>query len=471
MKQKHIFVTDFTLRDFNGSFKDATEIAKLLDSSGVSTIVTMPIKKQEKDSLLLRTLSQVVEKATLCVPIEADKLTEENIALAIYAVESAQKHAICLEIPTSDVQMEFLAHAKPKALMAKLASAIDFAKTQTAVYVSMLDSTRTDFDFIKELVDLCIKHGVAGINFSDDASYLTPSECAQCVVNLRKNCIVPDNMALFSNSSDILSLGLANSFIALDNGMDGICTSFYEQKAPTLFVFANLLKTVKKFDSNLKLTEITQISIKIGKILEQYKENPTKKSSSPFVIESNLRDSTQQFTPLGESTTIKELQEATEKLGYTLSDDSIVNVYEAFYPLAKKKPVTASELEAIIATSSMRVKAIYALSNFVVTCGDNIATTATVHVKFEGQLLTGLATGAGPIDAVFKALEQAIGLHYELDDFQIAAVTEGKEALGRTIVKLRSKGRIYAGLGLSANIIESSISAYLSALNKIHSEG
>lgn len=468
MKRK--FVTDFTLRDFNGSFKDGAEIAKLLDKSGVSTIITMPIREQEKDSLFLRTLSQVVENATICVPIEACKLTEENIALAIHSVESAKKHAICFEIPTSDVQMEYLAHAKPKALLGKLASAIDFAKEQTTVYVSLLDATRTYFDFIKELLELCIEHGVAGVNFSDDASYLTPNDCIEYTSNLKKIRQIPDNITLFFCSSNSLSLGLANSFIALENGMDGICTSFFEQKAPTLFAFANLVKTVKKLETDLRLVEITQISTIIGKILEQYKEKTSKKAHSSISFENNLRESTQQMSPLTESTTIKELQEATEKLGYNLSDDSIVSVYNAFCHLAKKKPVTATELEAIIATSSMQAKAIYALDSFVVTCGDKIAATATVHINFEGQTRTGLAMGQGPIDAVFNALEQAIGLHYELDDFQISAVTEGREALGRTIVKLRDKGRIYAGLGLSANILESSISAYLSALNKIHSE-
>lgn len=467
---KRIFVTDFTLRDFNGSFKDNSEIAKLLDRSGVSTIVTMPIREQEKDSLLLRTLSQIVENATLCVPVEADKLTEENLALAIHSVKSAKKHAICLEIPTSDVQMEYLAHAKPKALTEKLAHAIDFAKEKTTVYVSLLDSTRTEFSFIKELVDLCIAHGVAGINFSDDASYLTPSACAEGTINLKKNCAIPDNVKLFFSSSDALSLGLANSFIALDNGMDGLCTSFFEQKAPTLFAFANLMKVAKDLDTDLRLTEITQISTKIREILGKYQEKTSKVPRPSLFIDGNLRDSSPQFAPLDKTTSIKELQEAIEKLGYTLSDDSILNVYKAFQPLAEKKTVAPSELEAIIATSSVQAKAVYVLDNFVVTCGDKIATSATVHVKFDGQTRAGLAIGQGPIDAVFNALEQATGLHYELDDFQIAAVTEGREALGRTIVKLRDKGRIYAGLGLSANIIESGISAYLSALNKIHSE-
>ncbi len=466
---KHIYVTDFTLRNFCGSFKDGAEIAKLLDKSGVSTIVTMPIKEQEKDSLFLRTLSQVVENATLCVPVEADKLTEENIARSIHAVESAKQHAICFEIPTSAVQMEYLAHAKPKVLLERLAASIDFAKTKTPVYVSLLDSTRTEFDFVKTLIDLCVEHGVMGINISDDASYLTPHECAKYTQNL-KSCIIPNSLTLFFCSSDVLSLGLANSFIALENGMDGVCTSFLDQKAPTLFAFAKLIKTTKDFNANLKLTSITELSTNIRQILGHYNEETAKKSHQAFVPENNLRDSSLQFAALDESTTIKELQEATKKLGYNLSDDSIVNVFKAFTPLAKKKPVTATELEAIIATSSMQVTPAYTLDSFVITCGDKIATTATVHVIFEEQTRTGLAIGAGPIDAAFNALERAIGLHYELDDFQVAAVTEGQEALGRTIVKLRNKGRIYAGLGLSADIIESSISAYLSALNKIHSE-
>ena len=82
-------------------------------------------------------------------------------------------------------------------------------------------------------------------------------------------------------------------------------------------------------------------------------------------------------------------------------------------------------------------------------------------------MLQGVSIGDGPIDAAFLAIEQITGRHYELDDFQIQAVTEGREAMGQTLVKLRSGGRVYSGQGISTDIVGASIRAYLSALNKI----
>ena len=81
--------------------------------------------------------------------------------------------------------------------------------------------------------------------------------------------------------------------------------------------------------------------------------------------------------------------------------------------------------------------------------------------------MASVANGDGPVDAAFLAIEQAIGHHYELDDFQIQTVTEGREAMGSSLVKLRAGGKLYSGSGLSTDIIGASIRAYVSALNKI----
>ena len=82
-------------------------------------------------------------------------------------------------------------------------------------------------------------------------------------------------------------------------------------------------------------------------------------------------------------------------------------------------------------------------------------------------MLQGVCIGDGPVDASFRAIDQIIGHHYELDDFQIQSVTEGREAMGETIVRLRSNGKLYSGRGISTDIVGASIQAYLSALNKI----
>ena len=91
------------------------------------------------------------------------------------------------------------------------------------------------------------------------------------------------------------------------------------------------------------------------------------------------------------------------------------------------------------------------------------------HIKLikNGDELSGYNVGDGPIDAAFRAIEQIVGHHFELDDFQIQAVTRGREALGSAIVKLRSNGKLYSGRGLSTDIVDASINAYINALNKI----
>ena len=81
--------------------------------------------------------------------------------------------------------------------------------------------------------------------------------------------------------------------------------------------------------------------------------------------------------------------------------------------------------------------------------------------------MSGVSTVDGPIDAAFHAIEQIIGHHYELDDFQIQSITEGREAVGSAIVRLRSEGKLYSGNGVSTDIIGASIRAFLNALNKI----
>ena len=167
---------------------------------------------------------------------------------------------------------------------------------------------------------------------------------------------------------------------------------------------------------------------------------------------------------------IDALAKAVVRLGYDLSDEDMAKVYETFVSVARKKSVGTKELEAIIATTALQVPPTYELESYVINSGNIISATANIHCRKNGADLFGLAVGDGPIDAAFLAIEQITGHHYELDDFQIQAVTEGREAMGSTLVKLRSNGRLYAGNGISTDIIGSSIMAYFNALNKISYE-
>ena len=157
-----------------------------------------------------------------------------------------------------------------------------------------------------------------------------------------------------------------------------------------------------------------------------------------------------------------------EKLGYDLSEEDGAKVYEAFKAIAaKKEKVSARELDAIVASAAMQVPPTYQLDTYVITAGNTISSTAHLKIAKAGAMLEGVSVGDGPIDAAFLAIERITGQHYELDDFQIQAVTEGREAMGQTVVKLRASGKVYSGRGISTDIVGASIRAYINALNKI----
>ena len=155
-------------------------------------------------------------------------------------------------------------------------------------------------------------------------------------------------------------------------------------------------------------------------------------------------------------------------MGYDLSEEDGAKVFEAFQAIAgRKDKVSARELDAIVASAAMQVPPTYTLDSYVVTSGNTISATAHMKLNKLGKTVEGVSLGDGPIDAAFLAIEQITGCHYELDDFQIQSVTEGREAMGQTIVKLRSEGRVYSGRGISTDIVGASILAYINALNKI----
>lgn len=159
---------------------------------------------------------------------------------------------------------------------------------------------------------------------------------------------------------------------------------------------------------------------------------------------------------------------SVEQLGYILSPEDQDKVYQAFIQIAEKKgSISLREMDALVAAEAMQVPSSYQVVRFVINSGNEIGAMAHMKLSFHGQTLEGISVGDGVIDAAFLALEKAVGRHFELDDFQIQAITEGREAMGETIVRLRSQGKLYSGRGISTDIVGASIMAYVNALNKI----
>ena len=165
---------------------------------------------------------------------------------------------------------------------------------------------------------------------------------------------------------------------------------------------------------------------------------------------------------------VADVLKAAAELGYDLNDEDGQAVWEAIQDVLKhKERVGARELDAIIASVALQVPPTYQVESYVINSGNNISAMAHLKINRAGEVFEGVSLGDGPIDAAFLAIEQITHHHYELDDFQIRAVTEGHEAMGETVVRLVSTGRLYSGRGISTDIVGSSIQAYVNALNKI----
>jgi 2-isopropylmalate synthase len=171
---------------------------------------------------------------------------------------------------------------------------------------------------------------------------------------------------------------------------------------------------------------------------------------------------------LGFGDGVSEVLKAARELGYDLNGEDGQAVWEAVRDVLKHKDrVGARELDAIIASVALQVPPTYQVESYLINSGNNISALAHLKLSHHGRTDEGVALGDGPIDAAFLAVEQIIGQHYELDDFQISTITQNRASMGDALVRLRHNGKIYAGKGISTDIIGASIRAYLNALNKI----
>ena len=227
------------------------------------------------------------------------------------------------------------------------------------------------------------------------------------------------------------------------------------------------IAAVQYFETNLNARAYGVKSVSNGSRLDEIaKEDGVKVETSDwFSVEGGYQDGfmkrASQICPgaQGFAEAVAELDAESEDLRYgVVSSDKAVWLIE-------KKDVSAKELDAIIASVALQVPSTYQLESYVINSGNVITATCHIMLKKGDAVMESVCVGDGPIDAAFLAIEKVIGRHYELDDFQIQSVTEGREAMGETVVRLRFEGKIYSGRGISTDIVGSSIDAYLNAVN------
>lgn len=456
---RKINVADITLKKLSEDrkvsllFREKSAIASCSDRIGVDAIELPVVKNVREDSIIYKTIAKNTENSTLAIPVGFNK---DEVSVAWECVKDAKNPRLQIELPVSTIQMEYTYHIKQSVMLEKIAELVKEAKTFCQdVEFSALDATRADEDFLALAVKTAEDNGATLITVCDNAGESTPKKIEKLVKAVKSAVSVP----VYVQVSDRIKMAVASAFSAIENGADGLkCAMFGNDVLLTGEISDALTVCGSEIGASVDLNN-TKIHSSIDGMLSNINHDSVGAEESVSDSKKILLDS---------DSTLAQVAKSAEMLGYDLSDEDVGNVYKALVQVCEKKGAVGSkEFEALIASSAMQAPSTYHFESYTTTSSNITNSMTQIALKCDGEMMYGVSSGDGPVDSAFLAIEQCIGHHYELDDFQVQAVTEGKEALGSALVRLRYNGKLYSGNGTSTDIIAASIRAYINALNKI----
>ncbi len=456
---KKINISDITLKKLSEDravsllFREKSAIAKCADEIGAEVIELPAVKNAREDKIVYKTIAQNVKNAIIAIPVG---FTSEEIAAAWECIKDAAKPRLQVELPVSTIQMEYTYHVKQSKMLEKITELVKEAKNLCAdVEFSALDATRADADFLVAAINEAVLSGADTVTICDDAGASTPDEIAELTAKIKAEVSVP----VYVQVSDRINMAVASAFAAINKGADGIKCAMAGKDVLLAGQLSDAVKACgTQLDAEIGLNS-TRIHASIKDIVTDINRS-SYENEAAIVEEKNIL--------LDSDSTVAQVAQAAAVLGYELSDSDVGNVHKALKHVCEKKGAVGSkEFEALIASNAMQAPSTYHFETYTTTSSNASSSMSQVTLKCNGEIICGVSNGDGPIDSAFRAVEQCIGHHYELDDFQVQAVTEGKGALGSALVRLRNNGKLYSGNGTSTDIVAASIRAYINALNKI----
>ncbi|MBQ9421634.1 MAG: hypothetical protein IJU30_07775 [Lachnospiraceae bacterium] len=464
---REVRISDVTMKQSGNTkevsltFKEKLEMAKLLDRLGVAVIEAEGIEQTKIDSLRIKSIASSVKNSRLAVPVS---LNSESVSVTWKALKEAKYPRLQVPAAISPAQMEYIHHLKAHAMLEAIEDTVRqcAALTEDVEFIAD-DATRSDGEFLYEAVRSAIHAGAKTITICDAAGTMLPEEFGMFVDELYKNVPALQDVTLGVSCSNELSMADACAVAAVIHGAGEVKAAAYPVNMVSLASVVRVLNNKEDICQAYCATGMTEMKRITDQIRWMCETGRSK--SSPF--DDGVRDDADEVTLTAHDDLTAVMKEVA-RMGYDLSEEDSGKVYDAFLRIASKKgSVGSRELDTIIASTALQVPATYVLDSYVINSGNVLTATAHMKIRRNEQELESVAIGDGPIDASFLAIEQITGQHYELDDFQIQTVTEGRNAMGEAIVKIRHEGKIYSGRGISTDIIGSSIRAYINALNKI----
>ncbi len=503
MSAEKVLIFDTTLRDGEQSpgaalsVSEKLEIAHQLAKMGVDVIEAgFPISSPAQFEAT-RLCAEQVDGPVICGLARAN---QKDIDAAGKALAAASRGRIHTFIATSPIHMEYKLRKSPDHVLKMAVEAVQMARQHTEdVEFSPEDASRSDLNFLYEILSAVIEAGAATLNIPDTVGYLMPMEYGQLIAKLRQNVKGIEKAVLSTHCHNDLGMATANSLAGVRSGARQVeCTingigeragnAAMEEVVMAIHTRHDFFED--KVTTNINTREIFRTSQLVSQ-LTGFVIQPNKAivGKNAFAHESGIhvdgilkhRETYEIMTPemiglsgsrmvLGRHSGRHGFVERCRQLGYNLSEPEIQAAYEKFLEIAdKKKEVFDEDIAAIINDEVRTVDQRYVLEYMNVTSGTGTIPTATVRIRIrDGQVKQAAACGDGPVDAAYEAIRLATGQTPELENYSMRAITGGKEAMGEATVRIKDANRrTYIGRGVSTDIVEASAKAYLDAINRM----
>ncbi len=494
-----VFIFDTTLRDGEQApgialnTKEKLEIAEQLARLEVDIIEAgFPITSPG-DFEAVRHIAEHVKGPQIAALARA---MDADIDRAWEAIKDARDPRIHVFLSTSDIHRKYMLEATEEEIVAQAVAGVRRAKGYTPnVEFSPQDATRTDADFLCEVVRAAIEAGATTVNVPDTVGYTLPHEFEELLSYVYEKVPSLNDVILSVHCHNDLGLAVANSLAAVRVGarqievaINGIGERAGNCSLEEVVMALKTRRDLMWVDVGVNTREIARTSRMVS-LLTGYTVQPNKAvvGANAFAHESGIHQHgvlqdrmTYEIMDaeeigyeggkivLGKHSGRHAFSAELEKMGYELSRDDMQRAFERFKELADRKiQITDSDIEAIVADEMRTAGDTWELAGLEVRGGTGMESRATVRIKMPGgDIVEETASGDGMIDAACGAISRATGVDARLATFSVGAVTAGTDALGDVTVHVDVEGDRYTGRGVSTDVVEASARAFLNAINR-----
>ncbi|MDA0768842.1 MAG: 2-isopropylmalate synthase [SAR202 cluster bacterium Casp-Chloro-G4] len=502
MPNDKVIIFDTTLRDGEQSAgiglttHEKMEIAKQLDRLGVDVIEAGFAASSPGDFEAVQAIAREVRR-----PIIASlaRCVLPDVDAAWGAIKDAAHPRIHVFISSSDVQIMHQLRRNPEEVMEMAIAAVERAKSYCDdVEFSPMDATRTDMDFLYKMLEGVIAAGANTINIPDTVGYIYPWEFRERLRLIKENVSNFDQAVLSVHCHNDLGQAVSNSLAAVVEGARQVegCINGLGERAGNAALEEVIMgletrKDLYKVDTNIDtrqiyrtsrlVSDITGFAVQPNKAIVGanafrhasgiHQDGILKERSTFEIMDPQSIGWPNNKLVLGKLSGRAGLRSRLEELGYNLEKEALNEAFEEFKLLADRKPeVTDTDLESLMSSQrrTVDVPSIYQLEHVQVSCGNREIPTATITIiDPDGRSITDAATGTGPVDAVYKAINRMVNVPNKLTEYRVDAVTEGIDALGDVTIRIEKDNKAYVGRGSDVDIIVASAKAYMNALNRL----